>query len=205
MLLIALRIIRKAVAVLGIIALIFSILLEMIPALSNGSNEAVNAVRLTNEQYALAERIDKDALTLTQPGDHSQAILELQVTLPTFEKDQNGLTVDNDPSLGLPDHIPSDVQLLIIQSSPDYAALDSAARSILDNADPPINQNQLAIMQQHERPYFLEMNTIAKVWQAHIIDTAIGFFRWELGFGIGMLVLVVAYFVLGRIIQRIKI
>ena len=200
MLIPVLRIIKRSIAVLGIIALIFSILLELIPAFSNGSNEAVNAIHLSNQQYALAERISKDALTLTQDGDHSQAILELQVTLPTFEKNQNGLQT-NDPSLQLPDHIPGDVQLLIIQSQADYVALDSAARSILKNADPPVDPNQLAIIQQHERPYFIAMNTIAKVWQGHIEDNALAFFRIELGFGIGLLVLLVVHFVLGRIIQ----
>jgi hypothetical protein len=204
MLLIALRIIRKAIAVLGIIALLFSILFEIIPTLPNTVDNAVNAVHITNQQSALAERISKDALALTQPGDHSQAILELQVTLPTFEKNQNGLVKNDDPSLELPVHIPGDVQLLIIQSQSDYAALDSAARSILVNADPPINPDQLAIVQQHERPYFLEMNTISKVWQTRVDDNAAAFFQVELGFGTGMLALLVAYWVLGIIIQRIS-
>jgi hypothetical protein len=197
MLLIALRIIRKAIAVLGIIALLFSILFEIIPTLPNTVDNAVNAVHITNQQCALAERISKDALALTQPGDHSQAILELQVTLPAFEKNQNGLVKDDDPSLELPAHIPGDVQLFIIQSQSDYAALDSAGRSILKNADPPINPDQLAIVQQHERPYFLEMNTIAKVWQTRVDDNSAAFFQVELSFGIGMLVLLVAYWVLG--------
>jgi hypothetical protein len=202
MLLIALRIIRKAITVLGMIALLFSILFEIIPTLPNTVDNAVNAVHITNQQTALAERITKDALALTQDGDHSQAILELQVSLPIFEKNENGLVKNNDPSLELPMHIPGDVQLLIIQAQPDYAALDSAARSILKNADPPINPDQLAIVQQHERPYFLEMNTIAKIWQQRIDDNSAAFFQIELGFGIGMLVLVVAYFVLGKVIQR---
>lgn len=204
MALVLLRVIKGCIAVIGIIILLFSMLFEIIPTLPNTVDNAVNAIHITNQQYALDERIAKDALALTQPGDHSQAILELQVTLPIFEKNQNGLVMDNDPSLELPAHIPGDVQLLIIQSQSDYTALDSAARSILANADPPINPDQLAIVQQHERPYFLEMNTISKVWQTRVDDNAAAFFQVELGFGIGMLVLLVVYFVLGKIIQRIE-
>lgn len=197
-----LEIIARFVAVIIFVLLLFGILFEIVPLLPNSLNSVVNAIHLTNQQYALAERISKDALTLTQGGDHSQAILELQVTLPTFEKNQNGLQT-NDPSLGLPAHIPGDVQLLIIQSQADYVALDSAARSILKNADPPIDQNQLAIIQQHERPYFIALNTISKVWQQHIIDNAAAFFRIELGFGIALLVLVFAHWILGRIVHNI--
>lgn len=199
-----LRIIRGFIACIIIAILLASTLLEILPTLPNSLNSVVNAIHLTNQQYALAERISKDVLTLTQPGsDHSQAILELQVTLPAFEKNQNGLQT-NDPSLGLPAHIPGDIQLLIIQSQADYVALDSAARSILKNADPPIDPNQLAIILQHERPYFIAMNTIAKVWQGHIEQNAFTFFQVELGFGIGLLVLVIVHFVLGRIVHKLS-
>ncbi len=200
--LVVLRLLRGTIAALGIAGLLLSILFEIIPILPNTTNNAVNAIHLTNQQGALTERIAKDALALTQDGDHSQAILELQVSLPAFEKNQNGLQA-NDPSLHLPAHIPGDVQLLIIQSQADYAALDSAARSILKNADLPVDPNQLAIIQQHERPYFIAMNTVAKVWQGHIEDGSAAFFRIELGFGIVLLVLVFAHWTLGRIINNI--
>lgn len=204
MLIAVLRIIRHAIVVLGIIGFVFGILLEIIPVFSNGSNEVLNAIHITNQQYALDERISKDVLVLTQPGDHSQAILELQVTLPAFEKNQadlQGSLRTNDPTLGLPDHIPGDVQLLVIQSQADYVALDSAARSILSSTDPPIDPNQLAIIQQHERPYFIAMSTIAKVWQGHIRDNALMFFQFELVVDIVILGLVIVYWVLGRVIQ----
>jgi hypothetical protein len=202
-LILVLRIIRRAVVILAILALLFSIGLETIPVFTDGSNEVVNAVRLTNQQYGLAERIAKDALVLTQTGDHSQAILELQVTLPVFEKTQLGLQ-KYDPSLEIPAHIPGDVEILIVQSQPDYTAMDSAARSILKNADPPINLNELAIVQEHERPYFLEMNSISKIWQGHIEDTAHNFFSFELGFGVGALVLLIVHWILGLFTKEKK-
>jgi len=204
MLLVFLRVIRRAIVVLCVIGFLFGIFLEAIPVFSNGSNEVLNAVRLTNQQCALAERISKDALTLTQSGDHSQAILELQVTLPIFEKTQVGLQKNNDPSLELPIHIPGDAQLLIIQAQPDYAALDSAGRSILKNADPPIDPNELEIIQQHERPYFLEMGTISRVWQGHIEENAHNFFVFEFTIDIVILVLIIVHLVLGKIIQVLE-
>jgi hypothetical protein len=186
------------------VLLLFTVLFEMAPFLPNSTNGVLNAVHITHQQYALDERITKDALVLTQDGDHSQAILELQVSLPVFEKNQAGLQKNNDPSLGLPAHIPGDVQLMIIQSQSDYAALDSAARSILKNADQPIDPNQLTIIRQHERPYFLTMNNASAVWQGHIIDTAMNFFRWELGFGLGMLALVIVHWILGKVIKVLQ-
>jgi hypothetical protein len=207
MLLVFLRVIRRAIVVLGVIGFLFGILLEAIPVYTNGTNEVINAIHITNQQYALDERISKDVCALTQPGDHSQSVLELQVTLPAFEKNQADLQSNlqtNDPSFELPAHIPGDVQLLIIQSQSDYAALDSAARSILNNADPPIDQNQLAIIQQHERPYFITMGTAAKVWQGHIRDNAIMFFQFELGLDIAVLALMIAHWVLGKVIQMLE-
>lgn len=200
----ALEIISSFILVVIFVLLLFTVLFEMAPFLPNSTNGVVNAMHITNQQCALAERITKDALALTQAGDHSQSILELQVSLPIFEKNQNGLVKNNDPSLGLPAHIPGDVQLLVIQSQSDYAALDSAARFILKNADPPINQNELDIIRQHERPYFLMMTSVSTVWQGHILDTAMNFFRWELGFGLGMLALVIVHWVLGKVIQRLE-
>lgn len=199
-----LEIISSYVLVVIFVLLLFAVLFEMAPFLPNSANGVLNAMHITNQQYALDERITKDALALTQPGDHSQAILELQVSLPAFEKNQNGLVKNNDPSLELPAHIPGDVQLLIIQSQSDYAALDSAARSILKNDDQPIDPNQLTIIRQHERPYFLTMNNVSTVWQGHIIDTAMNFFRWELGFGLGMLALVIVHWILGRVIKVLQ-
>jgi hypothetical protein len=195
-----LRIIMRAIAIIGIVILLASILLEMIPVFSNGVNEVVNAIHVTNQQPALAERITKDALLLTQPGDHSQAILELQVSLPVFEKNQMGL-MKNDPSLQLPDHIPGDVSLLLVQAQPDYVAIDSAARSILQNADPPVDQNQLAIIEQHERPYFLEMSFVAQTWQGHIIGNAITFFWTELWMSTGVAFLLLLWAVLPALIR----
>lgn len=198
-----LEIISSFILVVTFVLLLFTVLFEIVPLLPNTADGAVNAIHITNQQSALAERITKDVLILTQDGDHSQAILELQVSLPVFEKNQNGLVV-NDPSLGLPTRIPGDIELLVAQSQPDYAALDSAARSILKNADPPINQNELAIVLQYERPYFLEMNIVSKTWQKRIEDNADAFFRIELGFGIGMFVLVVVYWILGRVIKVLQ-
>jgi len=202
MLILVLYIIRRTIVVLAIIALVASILLEMIPVYTNGVNQVANAIHITNQQSALAERISKDALTLALPGDHSTAILELQVSLPVFEKNQAGLQA-NDPSLQLPQRTPGDIALLLVQAQSDYVALDSAAQSILKNADAPIDANQLAIIQQHERPYFIAMNIVSKTWQQRIIANALAFFQLELGFGIGLLALVIVYWILGRIIHSL--
>lgn len=198
-----LRIIMRFIVIIGMILLLSSILLEMIPVFTDGSKEVVNAIHLTNQQYALAERIDKDVLILAYrpEAEHASAILELQVTLPHWEQVQSGLQT-SDPTLQLPAHVPGDVQLLLIQAQPDYTAIDSAARSILANTDPPVDPNELAIVQQHERPYFLEMSTVSKIWEGHMEQNATAFFQLELWFGVGLLVLLIAYWIPGRVIHN---
>jgi len=198
-----LRIIMRTIAIIGIIVLLANILLEVLPVLPNSLVTTVSTIHRVNQQGALAERIDKDVLILAYRPDaeHAQAVSELQVTLPVFEKIQIGLQ-NGDSSLNLPMRRPADVQLLLLQTQSDYAAIDAAAQSVLANAGPPVDQNELAIVVQHERPYFLAMSTVAKIWEGHIEDNALGFFWTELWIGIILMILWIASIVLSRIAQR---
>lgn len=192
-----LRIIMRSIVAIGIIFLIGAALLEVLPVLPNSVATTVSIVHRVNQQGALAERIDKDVLTLAYrpQSERVQALSELQVTLPTFEKVQAGLQ-GGDVSLNLPMQRPQDVQLLLLQSQSDYMAIDTAVKAILAHTNQSVDPNQIAIIQQHERPYFLAMNYSAKVWEDHVEGNALGFFWVELWMSIILIILTLAWMVL---------
>lgn len=194
-----LRIIMRFTTIVGMILLLGAVLLEILPILPSSIPTTVSIIHRINQQGALAERIDKDVLVLAcRPGsEHAQAVSELQVTLPAFEKVQAGLQ-GGDPSLNLPMRRPQDVQLLLLQSQSDYIAVDTAVKAILAHTDSPIDPNQIAIIQQHERPYFLAINYAAKTWEGHIEDNALEFFWTELWISICLMLLWIAFPVFNR-------
>lgn len=194
-----LRIIQRFVIIVGVVLLLGLALLEILPVLPNNVPTVISIIHKVNLQGALAERIDKDALILAYrpETEHAQAISELQVTLPAFEKIQAGLQ-GGDTSLNLPMRRPQDVQLLLLQSQSDYIALDAAAKTILAHTDSPVDPDQIAIIQQHERPYFVTMGTVAKTWEGHIEDNALGFFWTELWMSMLLLILYIVFLVASR-------
>lgn len=194
-----LRIIQRFVIIVGVVLLLGLALLEILPVLPNNVPTVISIIHKVNLQGALAERIDKDALILAYrpETEHAQAISELQVTLPAFEKIQAGLQ-GGDTSLNLPMRRPQDVQLLLLQSQSDYIALDAAAKTILAHTDSPVDPDQIAIIQQHERPYFVAMGTVAKTWEGHIEDNALGFFWTELWMSMLLLILYIVFLVASR-------
>lgn len=194
-----LRIIQRFVIIVGVVLLLGLALLEILPVLPSNVPTVISIIHKVNLQGALAERIDKDALILAYrpETEHAQAISELQVTLPAFEKIQAGLQ-GGDASLNLPMRRPQDVQLLLLQSQSDYIALDAAAKTILAHTDSPVDPDQIAIIQQHERPYFVTMSAVAKVWEGHIEDNALGFFWTELWMSMLLLILYIVFLVASR-------
>jgi hypothetical protein len=202
-----LRIIARFIAIIGIIVLLASAALEILPVLPNNVLTTVSTIHRVNQQGALAERIDKDVLTLAYrpQAEHAQSLSELQVTLPVFEKIQAGLQ-SGDASLNLPTHRPQDVQLLLLQTQSDYIAIDASAKTILAHADQPVDLDQIAIIQQHEHDYFVAMGTIAKTWEGDIESDALGFFWTEFWMSAILLFLVLLWnklSAINRIIQRV--
>ena len=195
----------RAITVMSIVVLISSVLIEILPLPNNNVLTTINIIRRIEQQQSLAERIDKNILILAYrpQSEHIQAINELQVTLPIFEKIQSGLQ-SGDASLYLPKRRPQDVQLLLVQSQPDYIAIDTAAKTILGHADSPVDLDEISIMQQHERPYFLAINNAARLWQGHILENSLGFFWTELCLGIVLLSLYIISVILKKIDKWIK-
>ncbi len=125
-------------------------------------------------QRSRIERMTKDALLIANtlsPISYTQAVSELQVSLPLWEATERGLQV-GDIALGLPVHVPSDVLLLVIQAQPDYNAIDTALRKILAGSASIANNDMLLIQTQivldHEAKYYYLIGQINTVWKQRI-------------------------------------
>lgn len=180
----------------GIIFLLISIASDAWPLLPN---EGVQVIQRARKQRGLSERIAKNALILVL-GDkslHTQAVSELQTTLPEWERVQQGLE-KGDASLGLPGSTPGDVDFLISQARPDFIAIDTAARAILVRSDDPANATQLSIVLEHSQSYYLKMSDVSDVWQRKTQE--IGRVYFGAKFFIGLVLL--AFWILLIILHR---
>jgi len=129
---------------------------EAIP-LTNGNNDLVVSQQATL-QLARVEFLVKNvyALAYRPATARAQAIGELQIQLPAFEKAQAGLMY-GDPSLGLPDNPSSGVKTALLSANSDYLAIDAAVKVILAHPDSAPDPTQVNIVAMHERPYISEM------------------------------------------------
>src|SRR5256884_5592378 len=154
----------RVITVCGIVLLLLSIVSDSLPLMPNN---ALNVVRRASQQRGLSERIAKNAIILVRDDAslHSQAVSELQVTLPGWEKIQRGL-LSGDASLGLPDRVPDDVRLLLLQVRGDFSAIDAAAKAILAHPD----ETQLSIILDHNQQYYLTMENIADLLPDSVQD-----------------------------------
>lgn len=166
---------------LGIFLFIISLLFEALPLMKGN---ALNTFHLIARQRVLEQRIVTDVLTLAyRPDDeHPEALSELQTALPVWEKVQKGLQYGDD-SLGISPNLPSNVKFYLIQMQPDFTYMDTAARQVLAHHD-PVDPDQLAIVLQHEQPYYLSMAQAVIVFQDDVDSAAKIYFSIELGIGI---------------------
>ena len=182
----------RVITVCGIVLLLLSIVSDSLPLMPNN---ALNVVRRASQQRGLSERIAKNAIILVR-GDvllRAQAISELQVTLPGCERIQRGL-LSGDASLGLPDRVPDDVRLLLLQVRGDYSAIDAAAKNILAHPD----ETQLSIILDHNQQYYLTMASVADLWQDRVQDASQVFFTIKLTIGL----LLISFWVLLIVLHR---
>lgn len=143
-------------------------------------------------QRARCERIEKDALILqydTNQQDRSQALSELQDTIPPADKAQQALQT-GDTSLRLPRHPPNNVILLVNQSNSDYIPIQVAANKIIANHT-PVDPLQTQIIMAHEHSYSISINNIAVAWEDQIDTVFFQLFLIEAGITLVLLVLVI--------------
>lgn len=152
------------VVILSIFLLIVVGILEAIPV-TNSNNDLV-VLQQANFQLARAEFMIKDvfALAYRPATSHAQAISELQIQLPVFQRTQEGLA-NGDPSLGLPNNPSSGVKAALLDAQPDYLAITTAVSKILAHPDSAPDQAQVDIVAQHERPYISAMYPVVVLLQ----------------------------------------
>lgn len=175
----------------GIFLLIISLAFEALPLLPNNTLNVFSTIAL---QRTLGQRVAKNALVLayrSSPDERTEAISELQNVLPYWEKVQSGLR-NGDPSLGIPTHLPPDISLLVAQSQPDYAYMDTAAHKVLAHPS-PVDPVQIAIILQHDNAYFLDMVQITSLMQQHIQSAAQMYFIIEVCIGIILMIIWIVF------------
>lgn len=169
----------KALRVAMLVTLGFSIFLllalavcEALP-LTNGNNDLV-VLQQATLQLARDEFLVKNvyALAYRPASARAQAIGELQIQLPAFEKTQAGLMY-GDPSLGLPDNPSSGVKTALLSANSDYLAIDAAVKVILAHPDSAPDPTQVNIVAMHERPYIAEMYPVVVLLQQEAQTRAI--------------------------------
>jgi len=152
-----------------------------------------------------AQAIAKDVLILTYrpQAEHSTAISELQNIQPLWEKTEKGL-LQGDSSLSLPVNKPDDVKQLIWQEQPDFLAMDTALKKVLQKPDAQIDPIQAQIILDHQPQYSLTLAGIHAAWQRRIDDAFLHLFWIESGLSLAIFTLLVAIFVLRQIEHRDK-
>lgn len=171
------RILSTATMLLILVLIAFESILPLVDS-SSYMNQA-GLQRTRSDILALA------MLTLEyRPSvEHAQAISNLQVTLPIFEKEQNLLNSNND----------SDEQLLLQQMRGDYLAIVTSAQTVVDDPNKPVDPVQVNIMMAHKDAYRSTMNLLVNVLVSHAESLTWRIFLIETGIGI-LLVGIIASF-----------
>jgi len=166
---------------LGVFLFIVSIAFEALPLMHSN---ALGTFHLIARQRVLEQRIVTDVLILAYrpQEEHAEALSELQTALPVWERVQKGL-MNGDDTLGISPNLPSNIKLYLLQMQPDFSYMDTAARQILAHHS-PVDPDQLAIILQHEQPYYLSMAQAVIVFQDDVDNAAKIYFSIELSIGI---------------------
>lgn len=137
---------------------------EAIP-ITNGNNDSV-IQQQASFQLARDEFLVKDifALAYRPATARAQAVSEIQIQLPIFQKTQTGL-MNGDPSLSLPANPSNGVKAALLDAHPDYLAMVAAIQIILAHPDATPDPIQVSIVAGHERPYTAAMYTVVTLLQ----------------------------------------
>jgi hypothetical protein len=140
---------------LSLFLLVILAAFEVLP-ITNGNND-LTVIQQVNLQLARHEYLVKDVYLLTRRDDttQAQAISELQIQEPQFERTQQAL-MDGDAALGLPPASPA-VKSALIQAQGDYLAIVTAIKTILKTPGKSPDPIQVEIVSQHDRRYIAAM------------------------------------------------
>lgn len=147
------------------VAFIASLVLLLLLALAQVFRLAFNEeteLRQATLQSARCQRVVKIALILKDvsidQNARLQAVSELQNTLPAWEKQQSRMQSYQTASLSV----------LVVQTQADFAAMDTAAWSILANPTKPADPVQVGIILQREHNYTTIMTQLATLVQQRL-------------------------------------
>lgn len=161
---------------------------------------ASSIMEQTGLQRTRMQLIAKDVLILeNRPvAERPQAINELQIVAPLFEKTQKGL-VQGDPTLKLPTSIPGDIEQLVLFSQSDFTAIDAALHVVLTYPDAPIDPIQVTVILSHEHTYTQELSQVNTAWKTKIDNAFLHLYWIESGIVFVLEALLVIIFVLRQL------
>lgn len=149
---------RRIVFVASLVLLLLLVATQMLRLAFNEETE----LRQATLQSARCQRVVKVALILKDPSitrdTRLQVVSELQNTLPSWEKQQGRMQSYQTDSL----------RILVVQTQADFAAMDTAAWSILANPNRPADPVQVGIIVQHEHNYTTIMAQLATLVQQRL-------------------------------------
>lgn len=176
---------------LSVVAILFCLLLWGVQGVWVLYGSASNVMSQVGLQRSRVERLTKDALIIVgpmgQPSNFTDAVSEIQNTLPGWQQSQKGLQI-GDASLGLPPRPPANIVLPLIQSQADFSAITTALQNIVVK---PTRQStlmniQLQIILDHEPAYYQALSQVNTFWKQRIDDTFFRLFWIETSFVVGI-------------------
>jgi len=159
------------------ICLFFAIgAMETFPLLPNNT---LDTFRLLGQQRSLGLRIIDNAYVLGyRPiAEHAQALDAIQKSIEPWEQEQKILV-----SGGFSD----DINLLLLQTQPDFSSIDSAVHIIIRNPG-NIDPAQLTILATHENNYFIGMSLALSLYQDKIHSLTLSYFGIQLALTVMLL------------------
>jgi len=186
------RIYRRIVLISAIALLVLLIAFQLVPLTFNETA----ILSQVGQQKTRSQRIAKDVYVLAyRPNDeHAQAISELQNTLPSWEQTQAQLQHIR---------ISGNIDVYIVQSQPDFTAMDTASRKLLAiaNANPnaKTDTTQVDIVAEHERGYYLSISQFISAFDQHVQERMQLLVYIEVGIALLILILTILPIILSRL------
>lgn len=146
---------------------------------------SLSAMRTVSLQQARSSSLASDALVLgyiADPTSRSQAIGDMEATLPQFEADQSAMGNYHNP----------DLQNMVAQSRSDYLAIDIAAKMVLAQAHSgAVDKYQVMVVREHSYAYSDTMMQVATTLHQASGDALLRLFYIEIAIDGGVIVLIV--------------
>jgi hypothetical protein len=155
------------------------------------STLSIEAMRNVGNQQTRSQSLAKNAMIIGYIADQyvrSQAIGDIEVTLPLFEAGQTTMIGYRDRAL----------QDIVAQTRSDYLAIDIAAKMVLSQAHGNVDKNQIAILLTHAHSYGSTMTQVTATLLQAVEDASQRLFFIEMVIDASLIIFLVVLAVIMR-------